>query len=220
MKATFTFDQVAQLVRLVQQKGVVSGDQLQDHVDAGPLSDVFEIPDPKKITKEARDAARRAYGLNPLQPPLLELLGTITIAATPELVASERFVVGGKIAYVSENFKAWFYGKTEKRAARTKLRRAKLTRGALDDEIRKKIGADFEETTLAQVDALMECQKNGQPGLFLTNGYANIFYVKDASGTLRVVYVRWGSGGWYVYAYSVACPDGWRVDFLVFSRNS
>lgn len=219
MKATFTFKQIGHLVLLVEQKGVTSGDQLQDHIDAGPLADVFEIPDPKKITLEMRDAARRAYGLPPLRPPLLEALGIIAIAATSEFVVSERFVVGDKYRYISGNFKACFYDKTEKQAARTKLRYAKLTRAALDDEIRKEIGAELEETTLVEIDKLTERQKNGEPGVLLTNG-ANIFYVRDATGTLHAVYVYWSGEGWNVNADSVARPYRWCGGHRVFSRDS
>lgn len=222
MKATFTFDQIAHLARLAQQKGVASGDQLQDHIDAGILSDAFEIPDPKKITKEARDAARRAYGLNPLQPPLLEPIGTINMPATTHpLVVRDEFAVGKNgISYVGENVKQWFHPKVEAPTPAVMLRRAKLTRDALDDEIRKEIGAEREESTMGQVLYLIRRQKNGRAGVLLNNGHANIFYVRDATGTLQVVRVGWHGDGWYVVAGSVTGPGRWYGGFRVFSRNS
>ena len=135
---------------------------------------------------------------------------------------SERFAVGGKVKFAGDNFKAWFYGKAEKCAPRTKLRYSELTRSGLDDEIRKEIGVEFEETTLAQIDALMERQSSGQPGVLLTNGFANIFYVRDVNGELRAVYVRWDAfcGGWHVLANSVGNPRRWRGGYRVFSSNS
>ena len=63
----------------------------------------------------------------------------------------------------------------------------------------------------------MERQSNGD---LLTNGYANIFYVRDVNGELRAVFVGWGGVGWSVRAYSVGDPDAWRGGDRVFSRNS
>ena len=66
----------------------------------------------------------------------------------------------------------------------------------------------------------MEAQQNGEKGSLLTNGYANIFYIKDVNGVLRTVRVSWGGGGWYVYAYAVTHPNGWDDGHRVFSRDS
>jgi hypothetical protein len=65
----------------------------------------------------------------------------------------------------------------------------------------------------------MEKQKNGEDGVILNNGYANIFYVKDESGVLRAVNVRWNDYGWSVDASSVEDPGRWRDGVQVFSRN-
>ncbi|MEK7857204.1 MAG: hypothetical protein AAB288_14025, partial [Acidobacteriota bacterium] len=78
------------------------------------------------------------------------------------------------------------------------------------------------KTTLSAVYALMERQPKGESGEFLTNGYANIFYVRDATGKLRAVCVFWdaGNGGWGVDAGSVGFPFRWHGGRRVFSRNS
>ena len=64
---------------------------------------------------------------------------------------------------------------------------------------------------------LKDILKNGP---LLTNGYANIFYVRDANGVLRAVSVYWYDGGWDEYAVGVAHPNTWFDGRRVFSRNS
>ncbi|MFA6275071.1 MAG: hypothetical protein WCX70_02925, partial [Candidatus Paceibacterota bacterium] len=62
--------------------------------------------------------------------------------------------------------------------------------------------------------------KNGENGVLLNNGYANIFYIRDQAGVLRAVRVGWSDGGWYLSAYSALRPNGWRGGRQVFSRKS
>jgi len=54
----------------------------------------------------------------------------------------------------------------------------------------------------------MEKQKNGEDGVLLNNGYANIFYIRDQNGVLRAVRVYWDDGSWRVYAHGVTNPYG------------
>jgi len=68
--------------------------------------------------------------------------------------------------------------------------------------------------------ALMAEQGNGEDGILLTNGYANIFYIRDIKGVFWAVRCLWGGGGWRVGAGSVGSPDGWIGGGRFFSRNS
>lgn len=200
------------------------GDQIQMLLESGLLADLRD----GNIAKVKRDEFRRLLGLKPINPPLLEPVGTVDIPAIDQFVASQKFVVDTgrkarvKIAWVGSNIQEWLFDKAEAPAPKVMLGYAKLTRSALDDEIRKEIGAEREETTLAAIYTLMERQKNGESGVLLTNGYANIFYVRDANGVLRAVFVLWNArgGGWDVRAGSVALPCRWFVGRQVFSRNS
>ena len=63
-------------------------------------------------------------------------------------------------------------------------------------------------------------QGNGEDGILLTNGYANIFYIRDIKGVFWAVSCRWIGGGWDVSASSVEDPRGWVGGGRVFSRNS
>lgn len=162
------------------------------------------------------------------RPKLLELVGTITISATTKkFVVKERFVlsigsdVAVKISYLGDNFKAWFSEKTEEPFAGSTIQSFKLRQSSLDQPIITELGGEAKaETTLAEIYALMERQKNGEHGILLANGWANIFYVRDASGVLRAVRVYWCDGGWDVDAYSTSDPRGWSGGLRVFSRNS
>ncbi len=153
---------------------------------------------------------------------ILALLGTIAVPATKQFVAKDNFQVGkAGIGWLGDNFKAWFLGKTEGPVEGSTLRYHKLTESSLDTPILAELG-DKAETTLADLFHLLSLQANGQGGVLLANSYANIFYVRDASGELRAVCARWyaGSGDWGVDATGVACPYRWDADFRVFSRNS
>lgn len=158
----------------------------------------------------------------PSVAPLFAHLGTVTVSATDKwFVAREKFVSGSavKISFRGDNFQGWFLAKTEEPLAEIELRYAKLTRLSVDGPILTELG-DKAESTLAQVWALMERQPEGKEGVLLTNGWANLFYVRDANGTLRAVHVGWGGNGWSVGAHSVANLYGWGVGRRVFSRNS
>jgi hypothetical protein len=164
-------------------------------------------------------------------PSILELVWAVVVpATTSKFIAKNKFVVNTKrnasvkISYLGDNFTAWFLngdGKTEDPISEQALRYHKLQKSSVDGPIINELGGDAKaETTLTEVFSLMEKQKNGESGVLLNNGYANIFYVRDQNGVLRVVDVIWDDGGWNVYARSVEDPDRWSDGRQVFSRNS
>jgi len=163
----------------------------------------------------------------PLPSELLELIGTVTTPATTEnFIASEHFIVNTKkgapvkISYLSENFEKWFLGKNEVPVAEAVLRYHKLLKNSVDAPIISELGGESEvERSLSQMFSLMERQTSGE-NILLTNGYANIFYIKDITGVLRAVFCGWDGVGWIVDASSVAGPGGWNADDRVFSRSS
>lgn len=63
-------------------------------------------------------------------------------------------------------------------------------------------------------------QGNGEDGILLTNGYVNIFYIRDIKGVFWAVDCRWGGDGGGVNADSVESPSEWDGGDQVFSRNS
>ena len=175
--------------------------------------------------------------LEPIEPaesepirPFLEFVSTVTVPErTEKFVTKDRFVrdtghkAKVKISYLGDNFKAWFLSggsKTEKPRGTSELHVHKLIRSSVDAPIIANFGGEEKsETTLSEMFALMEMQAKGESGVLLTNGYANIFYVRDFSGVLRAVSVRWSDGGWSVNAHGVTYPRAWDDGGQVFSRN-
>lgn len=178
----------------------------------------------------------------PVEPTKLELLldlvGTVTTsAATSKFVAKDRFVIDTsdeakvKISGFGNNFTKWFLsgdGKTEDPIGEQVLHCYKLRKAAHDvpheegeRAIIPELGGEAKaETTLSEMFSLMEKQKNGEDGVLLNNGYANIFYIRYQTGVLRTVRVFWNDDGWHVIADSVEYPCRWYYGSQVFSRNS
>jgi len=156
---------------------------------------------------------------------LLDLIGTVTVPATTDrFVAREKFVrdtgrkAKVKISFLGDNFETWFGNKVEGPTVEQTLRYAKLRKSSVDRPIIAELG-DKAETTLTEMFSLMEMQKNGESGVLLNNGLANIFYVKDINAVLRSVGVGWDGGGWDVGASGVGGPGAWGGGGRVFSRN-
>ncbi len=164
----------------------------------------------------------------PIVPILGEIITTVTIPATTEkFIAKDKFKVDTgrkakvKISYLGDNFKSWFMGKTEEPFPGSTIYGRKHNKGSVDGPILSELGGQEKaEITLSEIFAMMERQANGEGSELLNNGYANIFYVRDITGTLRAVFVRWLGGGWGVGARPVGYPRGWGAGHQVFSRNS
>ncbi len=158
---------------------------------------------------------------------LLQPLGAITIPATTEkFVARDKFVLGTspgaevKIAYLSSNFQSWFLDKIEEPRGETTLSYHKLIQASLDGPILAELGEKVEVTISAFYSLLEKQGRGGAAGPLLVNGYANIFYVRDAKGVLRAVSAYGYGVGWLVGASFVLDPGGWGAGHRVFSRNS
>jgi hypothetical protein len=157
---------------------------------------------------------------------LLEVVTTISLSATPKFVAIDNFKVNTarrapvKISYLGSNFTAHFLageGKTEDPADAVELTVRKLLKNSLDKPIMDELG-EKTETTLAQFYEALRLQRGGKRGALLTDGWWNIFYIRDADGTLWAVRAYWRGGGWGLRATSVAGPSAWRAGRQVGSR--
>lgn len=152
---------------------------------------------------------------------LLESIGATVVAPVKEFMAKDFFKLGTSagvtIAYLGDNFKENFLKKVERDIAGTTLKSFRLKEASLDQPIITELGPKH-ETTLAHLWELLKAQPNGKPGTLLTNGCANIFYIRDTEGILWAVGAGWRSGGWYVYACSVEAQNGWNAVSRVFGR--
>lgn len=154
---------------------------------------------------------------------ILTLVTTVRIAAGGRFVVAEKFRIGEtdgvKIAWLGDNFKTNFLDKIEENVKAAELKIHRLEQDLLDAPIIAELG-DVAETTLADFWELLKKQGLGQKGGLLTNGYANIAYIRDTNDELWAVRADWGagSGGWSVEACSVTDPIRWSAGLQVVSR--
>lgn len=159
---------------------------------------------------------------------LIDMIGTTKTSATTEkFVAKEKFLKDSKEVKfygIWGNFTKWFLpgeGKIEGSLGEQELRYGNLVKNSVDGQIITELGGkEKAETSLIELYDLLKRQANGGEGVLLTNGYANIFYIRDESGILRAVSVHGAGVGWNVRAYSVVSLRGWGAGNRVFSRNS
>lgn len=157
---------------------------------------------------------------------LLELVTSMSLAAREKFVAKEHFKLDTgrkakvKIAFLWDNFSKHFLPKTEEGVAQGEIKVYKLLQSSLDAPIMTELGNPRSySTTLADMWAMLEKQPNGEDGVLLVNGYANILYIYDTEGNLWAVSAFWLAGsGWSVGAYSVGDPPRWRDGDRVVSR--
>lgn len=155
---------------------------------------------------------------------LLKFLASIPLSAVRHFSAADHFKVGVvkgvKIGWLGENFQNNFLSKVERKVKVATLKSYELLQSSLDGPIIEALGPDH-ETTLAHLWQLLVKQPNGESGTLLTNGYWNIFYIKDAKGKFWAVGAYWYAyyGGWCVDANSVEYPDRWRAGRRVVSRK-
>ena len=173
-------------------------------------------------------AKKRYKVLQPLKtvaefPKTAEFKAIDHLQITPD---NERVTAELVIGYISPNVEDNFLadgGKVETSIFDSKLRPYRLRKDSVDGPIIADLGGvEAAETTVAEMIALMKAQGRGQQGILLTNGYANIFYIKDTKGVLWAVCCDWHSDGrcWLVSAGPIAGPGTWSAGFRVFSRDS
>ena len=143
--------------------------------------------------------------------PLLVPVGTVTarahadkrtVAKAIRVDTSETAPV--LISYVDPVIHTWFGKLTVEHTTDSALASSCLTRQSRDFWIIGSLEDGKEETTWGEIYSLMLAQSRGQEGTLLNTGSANIFYVLDADGELRSVFVSWHGGGWSVYFDTLA----------------
>jgi len=151
---------------------------------------------------------------------LLERLETAVVPATTAPVMVRDYFernTGVRISTIFAEFKNRFFDKTEKPSPEVTYRKYKLLSISADPPIIAELGGERKvEGTFAAVSALLRDQPKGEPGFLQTNGYANIFYVKDKKGELCALRIGWAGDGWVVDAVSVADPLAWHGEHLIF----
>lgn len=124
-----------------------------------------------------------------------------------------------KISFAGERFEYWFMDKREPPFGGSVLACGELSFPATSSRIIAELGGYGKvETTLVELSYLMKAQWNGKAGSLLTNGNANMFYVRDVNYKLRAVDAHWLNDSWRVIANEIAnlkspciLEDGFRI---------
>ncbi|MFA4996427.1 MAG: hypothetical protein WC536_04785 [Patescibacteria group bacterium] len=127
---------------------------------------------------KVKDAARQL-----LSSDLLEFVSTATIDPIDRF-SVEDVVKSGKIGetkfWFGPNFKRIFGNLVETNIPAATLKFDRLKKGSVDGPIMEELGGASQiKAFVAYIFTLCCRQGQGQEGVLLTNGYANIFYVPD-----------------------------------------
>ena len=156
---------------------------------------------------------------------LLDHVGTVAVDAVERFAVSEKFHAGrdaqGGVNIHWIGFNTNILHKVEENVPAADLMLFVLRESSRDIPIIAELGGEeIKEVKLAQIWELLKRQARGESGVLLTNGFANIFYVRDVNGELWAVGVCWRSTthGWLIDALTVDYPNVWFRGSLVISR--
>jgi hypothetical protein len=155
---------------------------------------------------------------------LLKPLETAVLpATTAPVIIRDHFKRNSsvRIATIFAEFKNRFFDKSEGPTAEVMYRKYKLLCISADGPIIADLGGESKvEGAFTAAFSLLRRQPKGEPGFLQTNGYANIFYVRDKKRALCAVRIGWASDGWVVDAISVTDPLGWNGEHFIFCPHT
>lgn len=151
---------------------------------------------------------------------LLRKIAEASVSGTDRFVAKDRFKAAN-VGYAGGNFHKLFLNKVEENVGDAAVVVHRMERSSPNASVLAEFG-DQAEIKLAHLFVLLEKQSSGQEGFLLTDGYANVAYVRDTTGTLWAVCASWDidHNFWRVTASSVEDPIGRGVGAQVLSRDS
>lgn len=178
----------------------------------------------KKGSKSLPEIARLIVGTKKLTLKYLALVQE-NIQIAGEAFSKPSFFLNGPKLYLWDNFKNRVLSEIPDLipAFTGSVIKTQLTKNMTDAEIQAELGNPTPFTVpefAAIISNLIGKQPKGENGILLNNGYANIFYVKLANGSVVAVFVGWfgGDRGWYFTAVSL--DSGlWFGGRCVFSRS-
>lgn len=146
----------------------------------------------------------------------MNITGIAEFTATKEIFQKEA-----NVGDFWSGFENNFLGKTEKGVLDINLVGHQLNRRSVDGPIMEEL-RDKKEVALWHLFSALKLQSQGQEGILLVNGWANIFYIRDKKGSFWAVGAGWDSGRrcWDLGAVPVASAGPWDADYRVFSRDS
>jgi hypothetical protein len=149
----------------------------------------------------------------------LDFGGTVIVSvAAPVFVCSDsvsRITLGSKFIEVFEKADC----RTECPAGKRVLRYHVLLKDMMDSAIIAELGGwESLETDPSDAFWLVEQQLNGEDGVLLRNGHANVFFRTDKMGVRRAVLVCRRDRKWRINAYALNDPHQWSFGSRVFTR--
>ncbi len=117
---------------------------------------------------------------------------------------------------INLQFDDWFGSKKEEDAWRIITPLMITYEKVSDQEIIDNLGGEEKaEVKLADIWRLL-CRQEYEWGTLQAEGQANIFYVRDREGVLRVVIIHWGYSNWVINAFRLNEHE-WKAGGWVFS---
>jgi hypothetical protein len=154
---------------------------------------------------------------------LLRRIGTVRVPSVSRFYAANAFGIDNPAEinfWLDPNFEANFLNKIEENITKRELVIDLLIESSLDGPIRAALTPAREESNLADLYELIKRQPKGQAGKLLTNGNANIFYIRDVHGNSWAVGTGWSSfdDAWDIEAFSITDLCRWTRGHQVFSQ--
>jgi hypothetical protein len=173
------------------------------------------------LAKDVAECIVRAHRLA-LQP--MELIADGIAVATEAFTKESFFAMNGPVGFwFSDHMKSWILRVIPDTipAFEGTLRKTELTKRMDDSQILSELGSPnpFSPAEFAAIAKdLISKQPKGKSGTLLTNGCANIFYVKLGDDREVSVGMFWSDGEWFFYT-NYLNGDRWLVGPCVFSRS-
>lgn len=129
--------------------------------------------------------------------------------------------LNGVISHLGSDFADWFSLErleSQEVSGQRFLLSGVLRFGVRNDAILNRLGGEEKvESSLSDLFFLLALQRAGQANYLMDNGFANIFFLRDREGVLRVVNLcRRYCGGWVLWAVPLDSPCRWEGSDRVF----
>lgn len=138
--------------------------------------------------------------------------GTTEVAGILRFVVNEDSLRDANVGWTSHWFNEYCLGKTEEEVYDAVLSFDRLAKRSSGLQILNHLGSGCKEISLAHFLNLIKRQSRGEKGLLFVDGCpANIAFIRDKEGVLRIVNARWYSenGFWRIFVESVDDSLGW-----------
>ncbi len=171
-------------------------------------------------------ACKKAFAEFTENQQILEVLGTVNVPTTEDFVVRSYIrdmeTRSNRIIDIEDKFKEWFFDQTAGINQESKIQYHRLWKQSNDISIIAELGGGEKvETTTAEMLVLLNRQLGGTKGALSTEGYWNIFFIRDRCCVLRAVFCRWLGDNWKLSAALLGVRGKRFFDYSqVFSRNS